>query len=310
MHLHLSHFAALASLLQCAIDEIVLSYMISILEELGNNAADDDIFDVDQFTEMMEAYLPGFQDFNSVEVSEWMFELAGQLASLKFDDVADSASGPLPSPPPLPPPDSLVGSLDMSILHLSKSAPTPSYNETCHNGRTPTESERFRSCSVSSSSSNAISSDSDDVDPIDVETLREMFPETGPAELIHCLVLSDGNLEQAALWVLHRQETGESLAQTQKMNGLRHRSSIPETMSDHQMKKSIVDKYSYVDTDEDKKLHRPIVPKAEPKKMIRYLDSKVVSVKGERFTEIKKPESEEAKNSLINLKPYRQYRFH
>jgi len=35
--------------------------MVSILEELGNSAASDDLFDVEQFTEMMEAYLPGFQ---------------------------------------------------------------------------------------------------------------------------------------------------------------------------------------------------------------------------------------------------------
>ena len=48
----------------------------------------------------------------------------------------------------------------------------------------------------------------------------------------------------------------------------------------------------------------------EPKKMIRYLDSKVVSIKGERFTEIKKPEDESMKNTYVNLKPARQYRFH
>jgi len=35
--------------------------MISILEELGNSTASDDLFDVEQFTEMMEAYVPGFQ---------------------------------------------------------------------------------------------------------------------------------------------------------------------------------------------------------------------------------------------------------
>jgi len=44
--------------------------------------------------------------------------------------------------------------------------------------------------------------------------------------------------------------------------------------------------------------------------MIRYLDSKVVSVKGEKFTEIKKAEDESIKNTYINLKPARQYRFH
>jgi len=43
------------------VDDVVLQYMVSILEELGNSAASDDLFDVEQFTEMMEAYLPGFQ---------------------------------------------------------------------------------------------------------------------------------------------------------------------------------------------------------------------------------------------------------
>jgi len=43
------------------VDDVVLQYMVSILEELGNSAALEDLFDVEQFTEMMEAYLPGFQ---------------------------------------------------------------------------------------------------------------------------------------------------------------------------------------------------------------------------------------------------------
>ena len=48
----------------------------------------------------------------------------------------------------------------------------------------------------------------------------------------------------------------------------------------------------------------------EPKKLVRYLDSKVVNTKGQRFTEVKKPESEDMKKTYINLKPARQYRFH
>lgn len=42
------------------VDDVVLSYMVGILEELGSCAAYEDLFDVEQFTEMMEAYLPGF----------------------------------------------------------------------------------------------------------------------------------------------------------------------------------------------------------------------------------------------------------
>lgn len=48
----------------------------------------------------------------------------------------------------------------------------------------------------------------------------------------------------------------------------------------------------------------------EGKKMVRYRDNKVVSLKGERYTEIKKDESDDLKKTYVNLKPGRQYRFH
>jgi hypothetical protein len=43
-----------------SIDDIVLNYMISILEDLGSPDATEESFDVDSFSEMMDAYLPGF----------------------------------------------------------------------------------------------------------------------------------------------------------------------------------------------------------------------------------------------------------
>lgn len=47
--------------------------------------------------------------------------------------------------------------------------------------------------------------------------------------------------------------------------------------------------------------------------MVRYLDNKVVTIKGERYTEIKEEteaNKEEAKKTFVTLKPARQYRFH
>ena len=46
------------------------------------------------------------------------------------------------------------------------------------------------------------------------------------------------------------------------------------------------------------------------KKMVRYINNQVVTTRGERNVEIKKPESEEMKKTYINLKPGRKYRFH
>lgn len=47
-----------------------------------------------------------------------------------------------------------------------------------------------------------------------------------------------------------------------------------------------------------------------PKKLIRYIDNQVVSTKGERFKDVRNPETEEMKATYINLKPARKYRFH
>lgn len=44
--------------------------------------------------------------------------------------------------------------------------------------------------------------------------------------------------------------------------------------------------------------------------MVRYLDGRIVSTKGERFTEIKKEDADEMKKTYINLKPAKKYRFH
>ena len=43
---------------------------------------------------------------------------------------------------------------------------------------------------------------------------------------------------------------------------------------------------------------------------MRYLDNKVVTTKGEKFTEIKKDDGEDMKKTYVNLKPAKQYRFH
>jgi hypothetical protein len=99
------------------------------------------------------------------------------------------------------------------------------------------------------------------------------------------------------------------------------------------LKKKIIEKYSYIDQDDDQREHRPPPPKdvsfllrsleyeetcsnlfllQQPKKLVRYLDNKVVSVKGERYTEIKEDADgkEDVKKTYVSLKPARQYRFH
>ena len=51
------------------IDDIVLSYVISILEDLGDSENAEENIDVDQFIEVMEAYIPGFGEINRYATS-------------------------------------------------------------------------------------------------------------------------------------------------------------------------------------------------------------------------------------------------
>ncbi|PIK54552.1 putative CUE domain-containing protein 2-B [Apostichopus japonicus] len=68
-----------------AIDNIVLMYVVGVLEDVGN----DDDFDVDNFIEMIAAYVPGFQAIDVAVVCEWIFELSEKLKTATDDDEVD-----------------------------------------------------------------------------------------------------------------------------------------------------------------------------------------------------------------------------
>lgn len=67
-------------------------------------------------------------------------------------------------------------------------------------------------------------------------------------------------------------------------------------VNDEELKSRIIARYSYVDRDDDCREHRPVAPKTEPKKLVRYLDNKIVSVKGERYTEVRRGGEDEDGN--------------
>jgi len=48
-----------------------------------------------------------------------------------------------------------------------------------------------------------------------------------------------------------------------------------------------VARYGFIDQAEDAKEFRPPPPKAEPKKLVRYRESQVVTTKGERYSEVR-----------------------
>ena len=46
------------------LDEVLLSYITGVLEDLGSQGSVEENFDVEDFVEMLEAYIPGFGEID------------------------------------------------------------------------------------------------------------------------------------------------------------------------------------------------------------------------------------------------------
>ncbi|KAM5140834.1 CUE domain-containing protein 2 isoform 1-T3 [Mantella aurantiaca] len=134
-----------------------------------------------------------------------------------------------------------------------------------------------------------------------VDVLLEMFPCCSLRQAENVLSMAKGNLEDAVQIIVESEGQLDNASDPQELQ---------KAPKKEDLKDFILQKYMLVDDEEDKKTHRPLMPKEAPKKLIRYIDNQVVSTKGERYKDIKKPESEEMKKTYINLKPARKYKFH
>ncbi|XP_053547926.1 CUE domain-containing protein 2 isoform X2 [Bombina bombina] len=131
-----------------------------------------------------------------------------------------------------------------------------------------------------------------------IDLLLEMFPSCSVSQAEKVLSMAKGDLEDAVQLLIEKKVKIDS-------------QSAPKGLEKkEELKDFILHKYMMVDNEDDKRTHRPATPKEAPKKLIRYIDNQVVSTKGERYKDIKKPESEEMKKTYINLKPARKYKFH
>ncbi|XP_031331374.1 CUE domain-containing protein 2-A isoform X1 [Photinus pyralis] len=257
------------------IDEIVLSYVVAILEDVSS----DPVFDVEGFCEMMRAYFPEFESINHSTICQWIFELA---AKLQTDEPHER---------------------DISLIELSlpeilpkakpRFAPPPSSHARktlrfrCRYQITSESFDRPKRIYHLSETSDGSTDGSCGDFLEEVDTLQEMFPSVCSIEIKHCVAIACGDVERASQILIHRQENGQSV----NANGAvtLHLSKQP-TIDDQELKNRIIERYSYIDRESDIKEHRPVAPKVEPKKLIRYRDNKIVSLKGERYTEVKKGE--------------------
>ncbi|XP_072948695.1 CUE domain-containing protein 2 [Epargyreus clarus] len=246
-----------------AIDDIVLSYVVTIIEE----ASRDSCFDVEGFMEMMDAYVPDFSNIDEGQVCTWVLEVEADLIRQKNEGEASCSGASSP------------GSSGLVVAMPSLSAMLPPPN-------TKTERNRSRSDSEGEEHDEHVVYECEEYTQ-QCEALREMFPNTSLMEIKHCVSIADGDVELAAATLLHRRENGQALTAVALPTP---RTSV---IDDVTLKYRIIERYSYVDEDSGNKEHRPLAPKMEPKKLVRYRDGKIVSLKGERYTEVPKPGAEE-----------------
>uniref|UniRef100_A0A4W4DPY2 CUE domain-containing protein n=1 Tax=Electrophorus electricus TaxID=8005 RepID=A0A4W4DPY2_ELEEL len=219
------------------LDDVLLSYITGVLEDLGSQASVEENFDVEVFVEMLEAYIPGFSDIDSVQVCEMMFSLASKLAS----------------------------------------------------ARNPGNVSRHKGAMIGWD---------------EQEHLLEMFPKCSVTEARSALSIAKGDMEEAVRLII------EGDVQLNHTPLGANRGKNISTQADEKLKASILEKYMLVDSEEDKKIHRPVIPKDAPKKLVRYHGNQVVTTKGERYHLVKKDETEDMKKTYVSLKPARKYRFH
>nr|CAD7405284.1 unnamed protein product [Timema poppensis] len=281
-----------------SIDEIVLSYVVSILEDLGSESSVEEAFDVEGFCEMMAAYFPEFSTIHHASVCQWMFELEASMSQKKRKDGNGSLIGKDLS--------------QLAMLPLAATTPRSHTNSECSSDGPTKRVHQLSETSDGSSDSSGdyyYSGHEDSYSEPQVRLLQEMFPGVCSIEVHHCLSIAEGDVARAAQLVLHRQEAGQSLkTNVTVLQPMAQRQKA--VVNDQELKSRIIARYSYVDKDDDIREHRPVGPKSEPKKLVRYRDNKIVSLKGERFTEVKKEEDEDMKKTYVSIKPARQYRFH
>lgn len=275
-----------------SVDEIVMSYIIGVLESLESSNEPEDVFDVNEFVEMMSAYIPAFSTINTSDIHEWMLQLADFLKENSKKNGENHYALE----------DILFRNYE-TMSAGTKNKTEGEIDSKCQ-GLHPRRRSYHSSCSCSSSQSEdddrCISITIDGMST-EIDTLIEMFPNLHIMEAKQFLGMADGDCEHAVQLILQKQENGEQLTDSLVTKNLINpkMGCSKEKVEDKKLREQILKRYAYIDQDDDVREHKPIAPKMvkflEPKKLIRYRDNKIVSMKGERYSEVKNADTGESK---------------
>lgn len=283
----------------CFIDDIVLGYIVSVLEQIG-----DEQFDVEEFADIMALHIPCFDTLNREEVCSWMLGLAEKLVYIRKSSNQVKEEGistedknlGVPSSPPAG--ECHMGSISDKVSDLTIS---PDLKLTSCDGTHENKTLTRKICDGMS-------------------VLLEIFPEADSLEIEQCLSVANGDTEAAVQLMLLKTNDTEDMEEqgnSHKIFDLSPKAYRPSSKGEDQqetdednLKEQVMARYGYVDLKQDEKTHHPRLDNQENKKPFRYRDNQVVSTKGERFSLVKTKESEDMKKTYVNLRPARKYRFH
>ncbi|XP_067828768.1 CUE domain-containing protein 2-like [Heptranchias perlo] len=203
-------------------DDVILSYITGVLEELGSPDSSEENFDVEMFVEMMEAYIPGFAEISSVTICEMMFDLAARLIEARNKENV---------PPQAASQDTTSSSKEQASDREEKESSEPETNSMAGEGATAKEG-----CAEVGDG---------------VQLLVEMFPSCSVSVMRHVLSVAKGNLDYAVQLIME--------GAVERLNTAAPEETRPKT--DKKIKASILEKYMMVDNEEDVKIHKPIAPK-------------------------------------------------
>ncbi|XP_078055802.1 CUE domain-containing protein 2-A-like [Mustelus asterias] len=203
-------------------DEVILSYITGVLEELGSPDSSEDSFDVEMFAEMMAAYIPGFADISSVTICEMMFDLAARLIEARNKENV---------PPLASSQDSKSSSKEQASDQEEQESTMPERNLVAGEGASAKED-----CAKVEDG---------------VQLLVEMFPSCSLSVMRQVLSVAKGNLDYAVQLIME--------GAVEQLDTATLEEAHPKT--DKKIKASILEKYMMVDNEDDVKTHKPIAPK-------------------------------------------------
>ncbi|XP_040571164.1 CUE domain-containing protein 2 isoform X3 [Lepeophtheirus salmonis] len=277
------------------IDGILLDYVTSILEDLKEDSSN---FDLDEFYEMLTAYIPDSASIESEILADWLIRTACEQ---RKEEPQGSSSSSSASYSFLSSSISKVASLDLS--HIIKETPKEALEEEKSPDSSTSSTSSTSSDPTFESKENAHIEESCEDERYEfqdkMDSLSELFPYACQLEVVHCLSLAEGDIDNAAHLIMIRNETGQSFRAPTDRKIIK--ANTKPILNAKELKEKIVGKYGFIDQAEDSRYHRPNIKKTEDKKLIRYRDGKIVSTKGERFTQVKKEGPEEMKKSNFFL---------